>query len=57
MFKDKIIKSFTKLKTHGVSSSLIWGRSADEKAWLKKKFSGLSNGAVDYYGNFSPGIN
>ena len=42
-FKDKCIRSFTKLKSNGVSSSLIWGRSSEDRKYLKYKFDGIGS--------------
>ena len=40
-FHDKILRSFGKLKDFAVSSSFIWGRSKEDRAYLKRKFDGI----------------
>ena len=39
-FRDKILRSFDKLKSFSVSSQLIWGRAKEDRTYLKRKFEG-----------------
>ena len=43
-FRDKCIRSFGTLKSNAVSSNLIWGRSSEDRRYLKKKFDGIDTG-------------
>ena len=47
-FKDKCLSSFEKLKSNSVASQYIWGRSKEDRSYLKKKFDDESSNGRGY---------